>query len=210
MVWCETGMTWLWRPLPILSTRARGFTLVEVVVTVAVVAILAAIAVPSLTSLMAANALDGAAGEFRAAIARSRQEAVTRNIPVTIAPITTAGSSGGNVQWHGRFTMFTNPLGRNDWATASSDVQGSGTDTRRAERLAIGETDFSAGMVRLKSAATTAITVRGDGQMATPAGVTMVLCVPLSQLLSNNARLLAIDAAGRVSVVRTTLNSCPP
>lgn len=67
-------------------TRAgsRGFTLIELMVTIAVAAILMAIAVPSFTSLINSNRLTSAANEMVAAVQTARLEAVRTRRPVTI------------------------------------------------------------------------------------------------------------------------------
>lgn len=60
----------------------RGFTLVELMVTVAVAAILIAIAVPSFSRMIASNRLSTAADEIVGAINTARQEAIKRNADV--------------------------------------------------------------------------------------------------------------------------------
>jgi type IV fimbrial biogenesis protein FimT len=67
---------------------APGFTLVELMVTVAVVGILAAIAVPAMTSLVNGNRLAGATGELTASLQLARSEAIRRSAPVTICGTT--------------------------------------------------------------------------------------------------------------------------
>ena len=61
--------------------RAGGFTLVELMVTLAVAAILIAIAVPSFRNIMASNRLNTAANELVGAITAARMEAIQRNGP---------------------------------------------------------------------------------------------------------------------------------
>ncbi|HEX5686457.1 MAG TPA: GspH/FimT family pseudopilin [Ideonella sp.] len=61
-----------------------GFTLVELLITIAIAAILLAIAAPSLTSFLADQAAAGNADEFAAAVRYSRTEAIKRGRVVTM------------------------------------------------------------------------------------------------------------------------------
>ena len=70
----------------------RGFTLIELMVTIAVVALLAAVATPAMVTLMNSNRLSSTAGELTAALQLARAEAVRRSAPVTVC-----GSADGLV-----------------------------------------------------------------------------------------------------------------
>lgn len=62
----------------------RGFTLVELAVTVAVLAIIAAIAIPNFRSLINSNRLTSAANEASALVQSARIEALRRNTIVLV------------------------------------------------------------------------------------------------------------------------------
>lgn len=64
---------------PFLRRAVSGFTLPELVVTLAVAGVLTAIAIPSFTSMLASNRLGTAANAAVAALGQARLEAVSRN-----------------------------------------------------------------------------------------------------------------------------------
>ena len=63
--------------------EARGFTLVELMITVAVIGILAVVAVPAMTDMINNSRLRGQSEEVTAALQLARSEAVRRNQRIT-------------------------------------------------------------------------------------------------------------------------------
>lgn len=75
--------------------HSRGFTLLELMITIAVLGILAAIALPSFSYLSRVTRVKSAATSFYLAMLQARSAAVKRNSPVTIAPVTSGSWQGG-------------------------------------------------------------------------------------------------------------------
>ena len=79
-------------------SKAGGFTLVELMVTLAVLAVLLGIAVPSFQNITNRNRLTAITNEMVAATQLPRVEAVRQNARVTFCP-TTNGTSCGGENW---------------------------------------------------------------------------------------------------------------
>ena len=75
--------------------RARGFTLVEAVVSVAVVSILLTAAGPSLSNVITAQQVKNAGFDLSSTLIVARSEALTRNVSVAIVPNTTENWAEG-------------------------------------------------------------------------------------------------------------------
>ncbi|GFM87212.1 general secretion pathway protein GspH [Pseudomonas cichorii] len=65
---------------------SKGFSLIELLVTVSVVAIVAAIAVPSFTSSIQNNKVDTEVNDLQRALNYARLEAINRGVTIRIAP----------------------------------------------------------------------------------------------------------------------------
>ena len=82
---------------------AKGFTLIELMVTVAVIAILAVVAIPNLRDFVHNNRLRAASNELVASLQAARMEAVRLNSPALVCRstdgTTCAGSNGNWATW---------------------------------------------------------------------------------------------------------------
>lgn len=68
-----------------MLVRARGFSIIELMVVVAVLGVLAALGQPSFTSIIAANRIKTAASDIHLSLIRARSEAIKRNSNITVA-----------------------------------------------------------------------------------------------------------------------------
>lgn len=107
------------KPLPYLITlktpterlASSGFTLVELMITIAILAILALAAAPSMQGQIAASRVSTATNDLLGTLAHARSEAVRRGTTITVTP------TGGD--WK---KGWTSTAGRNASAQAS-DIQ---------------------------------------------------------------------------------------
>jgi type IV fimbrial biogenesis protein FimT len=86
---------------PARASRGRGFTLVELMVTLSIVAILMLLSAPSFTSFLRNSELSSAANTFVASLNAARSEAMKRNLPAMVVPLDAARSD-----WTQGFVAF--------------------------------------------------------------------------------------------------------
>lgn len=92
-------------------SRARGVTLLELLVVVAILGVLSAIAAPAFGGLIAGVRARGASSELYTSLVRARSEAIKRNAEVSLVPGTAGQWQGGwripdpangtNIETHG-------------------------------------------------------------------------------------------------------------
>ncbi len=95
----------------------RGFTLIELLVAMAILGILAALAAPSLRTFIVRNTFSTISNEFSASILRARNEAVSKNMCVTMCMSSTVDTTAANgpscrttgQDWQLGWIVFLNP-----------------------------------------------------------------------------------------------------
>jgi type IV fimbrial biogenesis protein FimT len=76
----------------------QGFTLVELMVTIAVLAVLISLAMPSFQSFTAEQRVKAATADLAATLGYARSEAIMRKADVSVAPLTGGWAKGWSVK----------------------------------------------------------------------------------------------------------------
>lgn len=189
-----------------LPSRKRGFTLVELVTTLAVAGILISLAVPSFSEVIRNNRLVTQTNDFVTAVNLARSEAIRRSSRVTVCKSSDQVSCAGAGDWDQGWIVF-------------NDVNGDGVVTNPATNV-----------LRVHGPLSTNVTLRGDanlsayisyvstgatqkfvgGTTATQSGV-LVMCDDRGFV--SQAEGIQISPTGRVSATSATstaAGSCSP
>lgn len=80
-----------------MKARARGFTMIEMLVVVVILAVLAAIAAPNMGAMIRTQRVKTASFDVFSGLVLARSEALKRNTSVTVAPVGGSWASGWTV-----------------------------------------------------------------------------------------------------------------
>jgi type IV fimbrial biogenesis protein FimT len=138
------------------SLRARGFTLLEMIVTLFIVAILAAFATPQLSGVLHRNSVSSASNTLLADLAYARSEAVTRNTNVSICPTTTGTSCSTTKAYESGWLVYT--------YTPGHAVVGVAYDSTKADNVILRWTKARSG-VSIQASDDKVITFGQQGQL---------------------------------------------
>ncbi|MDY6946467.1 MAG: GspH/FimT family pseudopilin [Pseudomonadota bacterium] len=189
-----------------LAARAAGFTVLELMITVAVLGILLGIGVPSFQGIIRQNRIAGQTNELLAATAMARSEAVKRGSTVTICPATSsadgdANTCSGTTAWGNGWIIFSDevaPLGQiNIDGTLPDDVIIQRSPPSAPQRMTI------------TNNAITSLTYRGDGSTTLGIGArTTFIVAPNADYCEDplGARDVTVSATGRVNATKV---NCP-
>jgi type IV fimbrial biogenesis protein FimT len=148
-------------------TRQRGFSLVELMVTITVMGILVAIALPSFRDVIHRNQVSSVSNELLASLAYARTEAIARGQLVSMCPSTDNGvSCAGGKGFESGWIVYTYPAGA---ASANTNYDSTKATLLRATTARAG--------VSVQAKGSTVITFGQQGQLkpSTPT-LTFVTC----------------------------------
>ena len=191
---------------PASPAQQHGFTLVELLVSMAVLAVLLGVAVPSFQSVVASSQLSSRTNDLVGALSLARSEAIRRGARVTLCKSSDGASCASSGDWDQGWIAFV-------------DTTRSGTDAA----VDSGETVIqiyqgNANAVSIKGSTNVAnyVSFASDGRAKVMAGTpqtgTLRPCSSSAALNNDSrARSIEITTTGRVSSTTVTgiASSCP-
>ncbi len=167
----------------------RGFTLVELLVTITIAAILLAVAVPSYKDFIARNTSESLQSRLATAFVTGRVEAATRNTAVTVCASNNGTGCTGATHWGNGWIVITD-------ANANSAIDG--TD----EILQVYQQPTADYAIRVLNdavppAALAAVSFNNQGFKLNAGRAVGLVCPPDKTV--KHARGLTLELSGRVS-----------
>jgi type IV fimbrial biogenesis protein FimT len=163
--------------------RYSGFTLVELMVTLAVAAILATLAIPSFWNIIQNNRATTEANELVSALHFARSEAIKRATRVSLCPSTNQTGCTGGTDWSDGWIIFVD--------TAASD----------SSAAVVGE------IVRVWNALSGGTSLAGPGNLRYRAPGDAISAGDFIHQLpgctGDQRRTVSVGASGRISVTRS-------
>lgn len=172
-----------------MTTKQTGFTLIELMVTIAVLGILLSIAIPSFQNMVLNSRITAQANQAITALNYARSEAVKRAAPVTVCSTNGGAACAGSTNWSTGWMVF-------------ADADGDGTVDAGEAVLRVWPA--LGGGNTLNAGAHLRVTFTATG-FATGFNDTFRLCDSRGK---DHARAIIINAMGR-SYVEKGIAQCP-
>jgi type IV fimbrial biogenesis protein FimT len=173
----------------------RGFTLIELMVTVAVAAILVSIAAPSFQTFFNRNRIATVTNDYITAINYARSEAIKGGAITTLCMSSSGSACTGNSGWSNGWIIWV-------------DRNGDGVmNTGVVSELTRAHGPINAGNVAI-GGTKTSFSFNGQGALTTTTGGdTFNICTPSDLTLSNS---ISVDPSGHLRrVAKPALAICP-
>jgi type IV fimbrial biogenesis protein FimT len=177
--------------------RDAGFTLIELMVTIAILAIIASLAAPAMSTYVSRSAMRGISGDFTMALQRARSEAINRNMCVSICMSSQASLSPPKCttsgdEWGVGWIVFLNPSCDASITTANPKTGANPLETV----VLVRDTSGARYSLQNTNTGTRSITFGARGSSSSMGGFNLVdTGVPSGDSIN---RTFCLDKAGRV------------
>jgi len=177
------------------AAAARGFTLIELMITVALAAILTALAAPSMTAMIRSNRIQTEASWLLNDLQFARSEAIRTGQPVSLCPTATGGTTSPTCittnTWHSGWIVFRDATG-----SGTPDYTVSNPLLRQRAGLPNGDT-----AVASTAPSPNAITFNREGFTTGLGTSTVMMKFHTSDSNTKATRCISVDFGGRLNTL---------
>lgn len=182
-------------PRMLSAHRQRGFTLVELVITIALVAILTSLAVPSFSEVLRQWRRDSATRELLTSLQLARAEAIKTSRQIVVCPSTSGAACAAGTEWSTGWMVFVDD-GAGTAANANNQIHNLNERILKVASAQAGVASLtsSGGVQRMQ--------FLPNGLMRTGSATNITLTVtPSGASSSTKVDKITVSPVGRVSVV---------
>ena len=174
-----------------------GFTLIELMVTIAIAGILLSLAVPSMTTVIKNNRLQSAVSSFAVDLQFARSEAIKRGQNVTVCPSSDGNSCLGTDTWHKGWMVFYDAGTIGTYDTTKGD-----TPLRYRAALINGDTAVAGtGAAGTTAPANNWVTFNREGFASGGGAGTTMFKFNTADGAVKSKRCVSVDLTGRLTTV---------
>jgi type IV fimbrial biogenesis protein FimT len=173
----------------------RGFTLIELMVTLAVAGLLMRVAAPSMTRMINANRVQTEASGFMNDLQFARSEAIKQGQPVTVCP-----SADGS-------TCLAANTWRNGWIVFS-DTNGNAAVDSPQDTVLRKRTNFKGNDTLVAAPTTTAVIFNREGFTSGLGTSVVTFKLHAADGAAKSTRCIAVGIGGRLATQSTGEGSC--
>jgi type IV fimbrial biogenesis protein FimT len=190
--------------------KHSGFTLIELMITLAIVGILLTVGVPSLKTFMQGNQLIAASNELLSALHVARSEAIKLNSRVSICESSDGTNCSNTGSWRNGWIVFVDSDGQLD--NNGQPCEGTGQDCLLRIHDAINDPSLSISAVDSNGNAVSSFTFTSRGMPKDIFGVSEEGVFSICSFDGTNnvidSRAVVLSLSGRVRISDTAVVTC--